>query len=46
MNIIPYAKPTIGSWFFIPTFAYVAYEDGEQAVAFIWLQLEIGVRWI
>lgn len=40
----PYARHTESSWFFLPTLGYVEYEDGERAVALIWLQLEVGVR--
>ena len=41
----PYARHTEISWFFLPTLGYVEYDDdGERAVALIWLQLEVGVR--
>lgn len=40
-----YARPTERSWFFIPTLGYIEYEDGERAVALVWLQLDVGVRW-
>ena len=40
----PYARHTEISWFFLPTLGYVEYDDGERAVAIIWLQLEVGVR--
>lgn len=41
----PYARHTDRSWFFIPTAGYIEYADGENALALIWLQLEVGVRW-
>lgn len=41
-----YAKHTERSWFFIPTLGFIEYEDGERALALVWLQLEIGVRWM
>lgn len=41
-----YAKLTERSWFFVPTIGFVEYEDGERAVAFVWLQLEVGIRWM
>lgn len=41
-----YARHTERSWFFIPALGYVECEDGERAVALVWLQLEVGVRWI
>lgn len=40
-----YARHTQRSWFFLPTVGYVENEDGERAVALVWLQLEIGVSW-
>ena len=40
-----YARPTVGSWFFLPTVGYIEYDDGERAIAMIWLQLEVGVSW-
>lgn len=43
--MVPYARHTERSWFFLPTFGFVEYADGERALALIWLQLEIGVRW-
>jgi hypothetical protein len=43
--MVPYARHTERSWFFLPTCGYVEYADGERALALIWLQLEIGVRW-
>lgn len=41
----PYARHTERSWFFVPTLGFIQYEDGECALALIWLQLEVGVRW-
>lgn len=46
MNITPYAAHTNKTWFFVPTVGFVEYDDGEKAVALIWLQLEVGVKWI
>jgi hypothetical protein len=40
-----YVRPTERSWFWLPTFATIQYEDSECAVALIWLQLEVGFRW-
>lgn len=40
-----YARPTENSWFLIPTVGYIEYDDGERAIAMIWLQLEVGVSW-
>lgn len=33
------------TWFFLPTVASTEYDDGEKAIAIIWLQLEVGLRW-
>lgn len=42
----PYAALlTAGNWFLLPTIGYAEYPDGERALALIWLQLEVGVRW-
>ena len=40
-----YALHTERSWFFVPTVGFVDFADGERALALIWLQLEIGVKW-
>lgn len=45
MNFELYAKPTERSWFFLPTVGYIEYDDGERALALVWLQLEVGVKW-
>ncbi len=41
----PYARHLGRAWFFIPTVGFIQYDDGERAVALVWLQLEIGLRW-
>lgn len=46
MSLTFYAIPTTRSWFFVPTIGFIEYDDGEKALAVVWLQLEVGVRWL
>lgn len=42
----PYARHIGNAWFLIPTIGLTEHAGGECMLALIWLQLEVGLRWM